>query len=693
MQAKYPNPFIVFCQKTIPLAFDESMSYMEALYAFKAYLENEIVPTVNTNGQAVQDLTNLVNQLQDYVEHYFDNLDVQEEINNKLDEMAENGQLTQLIAQFLTLNAIMSFPNVSSLKNADNLVNGSTVETYGFYNIGDKGGAKYYIRTITNEDVIDEKTIIALNNFNDLIAELTIESEMNIKQFGAKGDGDNDDTIAIQTAVDFGFNHHITIKVPSSPDFYKVTKPIILNNIEADTPTGEYYAGRSNKLIGENLGDCRIVKIGTLTHSSTNAFINGVNATIICAKNTANSGTGIYLENLCIENYETYDGDDTYTRITNSYGICTNVARSQYKNLTIISYYGMSCDSTYMCLFDNINIFAIEKSFYMTNGTANTLRFINALTAHNPYYISTQYSSMINCGAENCTGSIYTLGGIGLSLISCASECKKAQYIFNFPITGANITIDNFRMDRFEGDSDHSVGIEDCAVCYFAQNNLNIVLSNLYILEYSAVDTTNGNSSIFKCNASDRVLTTTLNNIKYTKWYTGTDNTPLDLWGSNPTRYSVQTLITPTACMKYYVGTDKSIIPYIGGMDGTDLGTGEGGKTLSSTSISGTKTIWLDTKDQYHSQNDTNLKYTGRHHIGDIQLFNDPLGQNALGLSTISVGSESWGVRQIPLVLSGSTSNRPTTNLFNGLMYFDTTLHKPIWRDGSNWYDASGTIV
>ena len=100
-QINNPSPFIVFCQKTIPLAFDESMSYMEAIYAFKAYLENEVVPAVNTNAQAVEELTALVNQMQEYIDHYFDNLDVQEEIDNKLDEMVTTGQLQELINNYL----------------------------------------------------------------------------------------------------------------------------------------------------------------------------------------------------------------------------------------------------------------------------------------------------------------------------------------------------------------------------------------------------------------------------------------------------------------------------------------------------------------------------------------------------------------------------------------------------------------
>lgn len=41
---------------------------------------------------------------------------------------------------------------------------------------------------------------------------------------------------------------------------------------------------------------------------------------------------------------------------------------------------------------------------------------------------------------------------------------------------------------------------------------------------------------------------------------------------------------------------------------------------------------------------------------------------------------------------NGSTSNRPTTGLSTGLMFFDTTLNKPIWRNAANsgWVDATG---
>ena len=89
--------FSNYIYKTIPLAFDESMSYYETLCGLLSYLENTIIPTVDNNADAVIELQNLFETLQDYVNHYFDNLDVQEEINNKLDEMVEDGTFENTI--------------------------------------------------------------------------------------------------------------------------------------------------------------------------------------------------------------------------------------------------------------------------------------------------------------------------------------------------------------------------------------------------------------------------------------------------------------------------------------------------------------------------------------------------------------------------------------------------------------------
>ena len=166
-----PFPFRVFCQKVIPLAFDESMSYLELLYSLLHYLKETVIPAVNNNADAVTELQNLYNELKSYVDNYFENLDVQEEINNKLDEMAESGQLTDIIAQYLHLAGVLAFNTKNDLKNAENLNNGSITRILGTNIYNDGYGAYYKIRNILNTDAIDDDNIIALTNYPNLIGE------------------------------------------------------------------------------------------------------------------------------------------------------------------------------------------------------------------------------------------------------------------------------------------------------------------------------------------------------------------------------------------------------------------------------------------------------------------------------------------------------------------------------------------
>lgn len=181
-----PFPFRIFCQKVIPLAFDESLSYLELLYALLHYLKETVIPAVNNNADAVTELQNLYNELKSYVDNYFEDLDVQEEINNKLDDMAESGELEQIIAHYLNSNAVFGFDTVNDLKESTNLISGSFARTYGYYEKNDGGTALYRIRTLTNHDIIDNSFIIALNNSENLIAELIPDKQLNIMALGIR---------------------------------------------------------------------------------------------------------------------------------------------------------------------------------------------------------------------------------------------------------------------------------------------------------------------------------------------------------------------------------------------------------------------------------------------------------------------------------------------------------------------------
>lgn len=103
------RPFNLFCAQNFPLIeenFDALTTY-QLLCKLNGYL-NQIITdlnitedNMNTQNNNIKMLLNAYNELQSYVNTYFDNLDVQEEINNKLDAMAKDGTLTKLIEDYV----------------------------------------------------------------------------------------------------------------------------------------------------------------------------------------------------------------------------------------------------------------------------------------------------------------------------------------------------------------------------------------------------------------------------------------------------------------------------------------------------------------------------------------------------------------------------------------------------------------
>lgn len=101
------RPFRFWCQKVLPLVYDDSLSYYELLCKVVDYLNktmedvdhmNTDVDTLYSSFQEFQEGTfRIYNELVDYVNTYFDELDVQEEINNKLDAMVSDGSLVAIL--------------------------------------------------------------------------------------------------------------------------------------------------------------------------------------------------------------------------------------------------------------------------------------------------------------------------------------------------------------------------------------------------------------------------------------------------------------------------------------------------------------------------------------------------------------------------------------------------------------------
>lgn len=91
------QPFRYWCQKVLPLVYDDSLSYYELLCKVVDYLNKTMSDVETLNGDVVN-LHKAYEELQSYVNDYFSSLDVQEEINNKLNQMASDGTLLNVIA-------------------------------------------------------------------------------------------------------------------------------------------------------------------------------------------------------------------------------------------------------------------------------------------------------------------------------------------------------------------------------------------------------------------------------------------------------------------------------------------------------------------------------------------------------------------------------------------------------------------
>ena len=78
------QPFRFWCQKVLPLVYDDSLSYYELLA--------KVVDYLNKMGEDVGKLAD-----------YIDNIDIEDDVSKKLDEMAEDGTLDEIVGRYITL--------------------------------------------------------------------------------------------------------------------------------------------------------------------------------------------------------------------------------------------------------------------------------------------------------------------------------------------------------------------------------------------------------------------------------------------------------------------------------------------------------------------------------------------------------------------------------------------------------------
>ena len=175
------TPFRFWCQKVIPLVYDDSLSYYELLDKVVLYL-NHVIEDLSATEQNVDALADAFARLQDYVNNYFESLDVVEAVNeavdNEIDELIESGYFDEAIQTLIDNNLVTINADIDSLKSRMtsaenvNVTQGQLIATNA-QNIADNGAniainATHITQLGESVDDIEEE----LSDYSDVKAQV-----------------------------------------------------------------------------------------------------------------------------------------------------------------------------------------------------------------------------------------------------------------------------------------------------------------------------------------------------------------------------------------------------------------------------------------------------------------------------------------------------------------------------------------
>ena len=238
---------------------------------------------------------------------------------------------------------------------------GSVINTLGYYEAGDGGGAVYKIRSRNNSDSDNGKDIIILNN--GLVAEMIVPDNgvINIKTFGAKSNGTTDCT----SAFNYALEKYSSIIVPngeyvlSSPVEISENKSVYIDNSAIIKPagnnglfimrTGSILEGGMLNVYRDDYTESAII----IQPQSTNTYLYNATVKNIYILGAGCVGTGIYLKRATSPNKTTCPigchidnvrtrGLKTVVKSDETSGTHINIT-SNYDRFVIEGSYGACC--------------------------------------------------------------------------------------------------------------------------------------------------------------------------------------------------------------------------------------------------------------------------------------------------------------------------------------------------------------
>ena len=406
------KPFRYWCQKVLPLVYDDSLSYYELLCKVIDYL-NKTMEDVETLHGDITDLHKAYTQLQEYVNNYFSTLDMQEEINKKLDEMASNGELANLMGKYM-------IRNYDTFDDVPKNIIGINYHINGRNYIGDGGDSVWYTSNTKPDKLYYEEF--------DGVYHILLQSPANIVSVGCVDANNNIDTDKLSKI--------------------KISGGIFI-------PNGIYKASNTIKILSSLTGNP--ISLPNINHArgevdnwraDTNAVIDSTADTILSI------GDGCSASNLVIRGHSYYQTEHrelvrqgneqpVYSRYESGtqigihctdYGAIINGCAVYFCHTGIKTEYYSNIDKTYS--------FECKIGLYV-NINDNNVTNHRSYDCETGVFISGTLNTISNVRCDGISGVGFSIGSHGNTLTNIAVDFS---YLCGIKITGRNNIINNARL-------------------------------------------------------------------------------------------------------------------------------------------------------------------------------------------------------------------------------------------------------
>lgn len=474
--AAHLRPFSKFIMSIgeLPTSYLDSLSYAEQVTWFCDYLQNNVIPAINNNADALQELINYINSL-----------DLQDEVNNKLDEMVEDGTLINLLTSYL--------PYV-------------TPEMYGAKGDGETDDKNAILECLSENKIVNFSanktyycsTPILLENINGLL--------INGNNATLKFNGMSSSSVGNLGYFEFNNSTNVNIEnLNINGNITWITRPY-----SWESGYNEYNISRNKTYDGFRLVDCSNFKINKCIATKIKVGFHLSNTTNSEIKNSSSLYTmadGILLHGGCkyvnvYNHYVNYGNDDQFSMVHES-NDSNYVENCSYNNCNANNSFGACC-----VMQECINCYA------------NNCSSLNNKDV--PFKMGTSSGTFgcTNCSMNNIkVKSQNTIQGTSANLSTAVNNGTMAIAYTSGSVNLTNCSLNNCIFDETSGNNlswfnpNHSgLKINNCIF-----NGINIIFTSISNIEFNNCKITSNdgntitNSSVTfrNCSITDNVTYST----------------------------------------------------------------------------------------------------------------------------------------------------------------------------------------